>query len=143
MAKDSLERFGVSMGKNLLNDFDRFIKKQGYGNRSEAIRDMVREKLSEEGVEKAIAESGEMFAVLTMVYDHHKPALMEKITHIQHDFGGNIIATMHIHMDHDNCMEMIAFKGPGNEITDIANKLSSTKGVLLGKFIVLPNEIPR
>ncbi len=142
MTKKELERFGVSMPSSLLRDFDALIKELGYDNRSEAIRDMARKRLAEEAVDKTAASGDPTFSVLTIVYDHHKPALMERITDLQHHYIDCIISTMHIHMDRYNCVEIVALKGPGKKVLEVTNKLSSLKGVSLGKFIFLPEQIP-
>ncbi|MEO0293513.1 MAG: nickel-responsive transcriptional regulator NikR [candidate division WOR-3 bacterium] len=118
-------RFGISMGEDLLKRFDNLIKKEGYKNRSEAIRDLIRERL----VKKEWEEEGEVCGGILVVYNHHKGGLPEKITDIQHDFHKVIVSTQHIHMDYDNCMEIISVRGKVKEIYKFYNKLRSTTGV--------------
>jgi CopG family nickel-responsive transcriptional regulator len=120
-----LIRFGVSMDGELLNGFDKLIEKEGYVNRSEAIRDLIRERL----VEEEWREEDEVCGSILLVYDHHKHHLAEKITEMQHDFYKLVISTQHIHMDHDNCMEVISIRGKAKQIRDFFNKLRATTGI--------------
>jgi len=125
-----LFRFGVSLEKDLLDKFDRLIKKENYANRSEAFRDLIREKLV-----KAEWKSGEHVAgTITLVYDHHKRDLLNVLTDIQHEYHDFIISGQHIHLDHNNCLEIIVVKGNPKEITTLANKLKSAKGVMFGQL---------
>lgn len=124
----SLFRFGVSLEKKLLDEFDTLIKRKNYSNRSEAFRDLIRQEL----VKEEWAKSGEVVGAITLVYGHHKRELVNKLTDIQHDFQGTIISTQHIHLDHDNCLELIAVKGPAADITKLADTLKSVKGVKHG-----------
>lgn len=123
MAK--LIRFGVSVEENLLDKFDKLIQEENYPNRSEAFRDLIREKL----VKKEWEENKEVAAAITLVYDHHKRALLNSLTDIQHDFHHLIISTQHIHLDQDNCLEVVVVKGRPKEIEELANKMKSTKGI--------------
>jgi len=109
----------------LLNRFDKLIEKEGYENRSEAIRDLIRERL----VEEEWREEDEVCGGILLVYDHHKPHLTEKITEIQHHFYKLVISTQHIHMDHDNCLEIISVRGLAKEIRKFFNKLRATTGI--------------
>jgi CopG family nickel-responsive transcriptional regulator len=118
-------RFGVSMDGELLNGFDKLIEKEGYSNRSEAIRDLIRGKL----VEEEWMEEDEVCGGILLVYDHHKHHLTEKITEIQHHFYKLVISTQHIHMDHDNCMEVISIRGKAKDIRNFFNKLRATTGI--------------
>lgn len=120
-----LIRFGVSMDKALVDRFDRLIEGEGYGNRSEAIRDLIRQRLVEEQWE----EEEEVCGGILLVYDHHKHHLTEKITEIQHRFYKLVISTQHIHMDHDNCMEIISVRGRAKELHKFFNKLRATTGI--------------
>jgi CopG family transcriptional regulator, nickel-responsive regulator len=120
-----LTRFGVSMDKDLIERFDGLIKEEGYINRSEAIRDLIRERLVEEEWE----EDDEVCGGILLVYDHHKHHLSEKITEIQHHFYKLVISTQHIHMDHDNCMEIISIRGKARDIKNFFNKLRATTGI--------------
>jgi len=120
-----LIRFGVSMDHGLIKRFDRLIEEEGYVNRSEAIRDLIRERLVEEEWKKDEKVCGGIL----LVYDHHKHHLIQKITEIQHHFYKLVISTQHVHMDHDNCMEIISVRGKAREIHRFFNKLRATTGV--------------
>lgn len=118
-------RFGVSMNKELLSRFDKIIEGEGYGNRSEAIRDLIRERL----IEEEWREKDDVCGGILLVYDHHKSGLTEKITEIQHHFYKLVISTQHIHMDHDNCMEIVSIRGKAGEIQKFFNNLRATTGI--------------
>ena len=124
-------RFGVSISKKLLRDFDRLISDIGYPNRSEAIRHLIRERL----VQKEWQQSDEeTIGAITVVYSHEVRELTERLTELQHQYHREIISTMHIHLDRHNCLEVIAVKGKGADIKKIADKLLSTKGIKHGKL---------
>jgi len=123
-------RFGVSMDEELLARFDVEVVRQGYANRSEAIRDLIRERL----VREEWHAGEEVVGVITLVYDHHVRNLEARITDIQHGHHHRVISTMHIHLDHDNCLEIIAVKGKGAEIAELASKLIGLKGVRHGRL---------
>jgi CopG family nickel-responsive transcriptional regulator len=126
----SLERVGVSLDQDLLEQFDQLIAEQGYTNRSEAIRDLIRDRLSAEQLEKPTANA---VAGIFLVYDHHSTALTNKLMHLQHDHVLDIIASTHIHLDHHNCLEIIIVKGKVQKIQALADKMGSLKGVKLSK----------
>ena len=126
----TLVRFGVSLDEHLLVDFDQLIARRKYTNRSEAIRDLIRDSL----VGQEWDENKEAVATITFVYNHHVPDLTRKLTHIQHDFQGHIMAGMHVHLDHDNCLEVLVAKGKGTAIRNVANAILSVKGVKHGKL---------
>ena len=125
------KRFGVSISEELLERFDDMISDRGYDNRSEAIRDMIRDRL----VEREWEEDDEVMGVVTLLYDHHKRNLSDKLTHRQHHFHDLIVSTTHLHVDEDNCLELIAVQGKGKEVKEVADKLISTKGVIHGKLL--------
>ena len=129
----NLTRFGMSLNSQLLEKFDQLIKKQGYSNRSEAIRDLIRDKLIDEEWEKRDAKT---IGVFSLVYDHHQRDLSKKLTQVQHQYTGAIVSSTHIHIDHDNCLEVIILKGKSSEIRAISNELQSIKGVKHGKLIM-------
>lgn len=133
-----LVRFGVAMEEDLLARFDGLIEKRGYPNRSEALRDLVRHELDHDAWESG----GRIVATVTLIYDHHVRELTERLTEIQHDFGSRIISTLHVHLDHDHCMEVIAARGPSAEIKRLAERLLGAKGVLSGDVTAaaLPDE---
>lgn len=127
-----LVRFGVSLDHHLLDGFDRHIERRKYTNRSEALRDLIRDQLvSQEWTGEADKES---VATITFVYDHHVRDLSGKLTHIQHDFQGHILAGMHVHLDHNHCLEVLVVKGKGSQIRTVADALVSVKGVKHGKL---------
>ena len=125
-------RFGVSLEKELLDKFDRLIKEKKYPNRSEAIRDLIRENL----VKREWVEEKEVAGAITLVFDHHKRELMNTLTDIQHDFHELIVSSQHIHLDKDNCFEIIAVKGDPKRIEKLAFKMRSTKGVIHGSLTI-------
>lgn len=125
---EELKRFGVSMDAGLLERFDGFIVDHAYTNRSEAIRDLIRRAL----VEEEWAHDRETVGAINIVYDHHVPGLNQKINRLQHDFPGEVIASMHVHLDHDNCMEVIVARGKAHEIKGLSDRLIAIKGVLHG-----------
>jgi len=120
-----LNRFGVSLEKELLRHFDEHIKKKNYTCRSEALRDLIRQEL----VQKQWHEGKEIAGTITMIYDHHQRQLVNKLMDIQHDFGGIIISTQHIHLDHHNCLEIIAVKGKPRQAQELVDKLKAVKRV--------------
>jgi CopG family nickel-responsive transcriptional regulator len=128
-----LVRFGVSLDEALLNQFDPFIDRLGYKSRSEAIRDLIRERLVAE--EWAIAKTPTM-GVLSLVYSHDVRELSKKLTEIQHHHLGIILSSTHIHMDEHNCLEVVILKGSGKAIQEVAGRLLSAKGVKHGKLIM-------
>lgn len=125
-----IERIGISLESGLLKKFDKLIDGLGYANRSEAVRDLIREKLSQ----KQLAEAkGEAVAAVCLVYDHHTSGLSKKLTEMQHSKFFHTISAMHIHIDHHNCLEVITLKGKVSEIQKMAERIVSLKGVKLGK----------
>ncbi|MDD4894436.1 MAG: nickel-responsive transcriptional regulator NikR [Candidatus Omnitrophica bacterium] len=120
-----LVRFGVSLEKILLARFDSHLKGKKYTNRSEAIRDLIREDL----IKRQWQEGNEIAGTITIIYDHHKRELVNKLMDIQHDFGGVIISTQHIHLDHHNCLEIIAVKGRPKLAQKLADTLKAVKWV--------------
>lgn len=126
----NLVRFGVSLEKELLERFDEHIQEKKYTNRSEAIRDMIRDEL----VKKEWLEGKEVTGSITLVYNHHKRELTNFLIDIQHDYHHIILSTQHIHLDEDNCLEIIVMKGKPKEIEELYGKLKSAKGVKHGGF---------
>ena len=125
-----LIRFGVSISSGLLDKFDELIEAKGYVNRSEAIRDLIRDYLVEHEWEK----DAETMGAVTLVYDHHMRELTESLTALQHDFHSSVISSMHVHVDEHNCLEVIVIRGKGSKVKEIADRLISTKGVKHGKL---------
>ena len=120
-----LVRFGVSLPAELLDRFDRVIHRKGYTNRSEALRDLIRENL----VEQEWEEGAEVVGAIMMVFDHHIRKLQNSITDIQHSHINIIIATQHVHLDHHNCLEVTILKGRSERITRLAELLKAQRGV--------------
>lgn len=124
-------RFGISADERLLERFDALIADKGYVNRSEAVRDLMRNALVEE--QWAGGES-EAVGTVTLVYDHHTSDLAERLTEHQHTHHHEIISTLHIHLDAHHCLEIVVLRGMAREIGRLASALIGTKGVKHGKF---------
>lgn len=120
-----LIRFGISIEKELSDKFDRFIKEKNYTNRSEAIRDLIRETF----VKEAWRQNKNVSGAINMVYDHHQRELVDKIIGIQHDFSRFIISSQHVHLNHHDCLEIVVVKGTSKDIQKLADRLKSIKGV--------------
>ncbi len=125
-----LTRFGVSLEKELLREFDRRIKEKKYTNRSEALRDLIRAEL----VKKEWQTNREVAGAITLVYDHHKRQLVNKLMNIQHEHHTNILSTQHLHLDDDNCLEIIVIKGRAKQIEELYDELKSAKGIKHSAF---------
>jgi CopG family nickel-responsive transcriptional regulator len=129
----ALTRFGVSIDSDLLKRFDKFLERTGYENRSEAFRDLIRARLVEEEVQHPGTHA---LGVLSLVYDHNKRELEERLTELQHMHHTTVIAATHVHVDHDNCLEVILLKGDVRKMRDIANSLAILKGVKHSKLVL-------
>lgn len=127
-----LTRTGVSIETDLLEQFDGLIARRGYKNRSEAIRDLIRESL----VSEAIDKNRQVVATLSMIYDHHRPNLSEKLNQIQHHSHGNIMAATHVHLDEDNCLEVVIMRGRSGEVQHLADHMLAMRGVKHGKLVL-------
>ncbi len=125
-------RTGVSIEPELLDKFDRFITKRGYRNRSEALRDLIRESLIDEDIE----QNRLVVATLSMVYDHHRHDLSNKLNEIQHHAHRNVLAATHVHLDHDNCLEVVIMKGLSGDVKQLADHMLSMRGVKHGKLVI-------
>jgi CopG family transcriptional regulator, nickel-responsive regulator len=121
-----LVRFGVSLDSGLLGEFDKHLKAKTYATRSKALEDLIREALVKQEWEHG---SGDAAGAITIVYDHHKRALVNNLLDIQHDYQGTIISTQHVHLTHDNCLEVIVVKGKPAEVQKLSDELKSEKGV--------------
>jgi len=128
-----LSRIGVAIDSDLLKKFDRRIARRGYSNRSEAFRDLIRDDLVEQNW--ASPESN-VVGTVTLVYDHHVRQLNEKLTSIQHEFHHSILSTLHVHLDHDHCLEVIVVRGKSAEVRKVADSLISAKGVKHGRLTI-------
>jgi CopG family nickel-responsive transcriptional regulator len=131
------ERVGVSLEKELLEAFDKLIAEKGYQSRSEAIRDLIRQQLSDNRLRNDKAEA---VAAVVLVYDHHATAIMERLTELQHSHVLKTISSLHVHLDHHDCLEVIVLRGKVGEINRMGEKLISIKGVKLGRVNLLANE---
>jgi len=128
---ENIIRKGIAFETKQLKEFDKLIKKRGYKNRSEAIRDIIRKELIEESIS---APEKKMMASLTIVFDHHKHNLQHKLTHIQHKT--NIIkSTLHIHLNCDDCMEVLILEGKVKDIKKFSDHILAQKGVKHGKLV--------
>lgn len=126
-----ITRFGVSLDGTLLKRFDRLIERKGYGNRSEAIRDLIRETLVREQWEFGTDEA---VGTITLVYDHETRDLADKLTDLQHAHYETIVSTLHVHLDAHNCLEVLVLRGKAAGLKEIADRLIGTRGVKHGTF---------
>ena len=136
---EQVERIGVSLEKKLLLSFDKLIAKQGYPSRSEAIRDLIRERLSSERLRDSAATA---VAAVFVIYDHHSTRLMQDLVGMKHSHLLQTICSMHIHLDAHDCMEVIVLKGQVGEINKTGENILSLKGVKLGKVNLITTELP-
>jgi CopG family nickel-responsive transcriptional regulator len=127
-----LARFGVSLESDLLRQFDEVITRKGYDNRSEAIRDLIRDRLVGEQADRNSIVVG----TLTIVYEHHRPNLTEKLIEAQHRAGSKVLAATHVHLDHHHCLEVVVLKGRSGEVQELANGILSLRGVNHGQLVV-------
>ena len=127
-----IERFSVSAPKDLLGKLDQFMRKSGYQNRSEAIRDLIRGLAVEEEWKSG---KHEVVGTITLVYSHDSHDLADRLADIQHSHHKNIISTTHIHLDEHNCLEALVVRGKAKKIKEIADRLISSKGVKHGKLV--------
>ncbi len=127
------ERFSVSLAPSLLKELDRMVRKRGSSNRSQAIAEMIRKELVEHRQELGDVT---IAGTVTLVYDHHRPQLQAVLTQIQHDHHACIISTVHVHLDHDNCLEVLVVKGKASQVKAIADELIAAKGVKVGRLTV-------
>lgn len=132
MKNKETKRFGVSLPPELLEKFDEKIENEMYTNRSEAIRDLIRNSLVEERWESS---EEEVIGALTLVYDHEKKGISDKLTDLQHENLTHVISSMHVHLDEHHCMETLAIKGKADAVQKISDSLISTKGVKHGKLV--------
>jgi len=129
----ALSRIGVAIDTDLLRHFDHLIAERGYTNRSEAFRDLIRDELVQKQAE---SPDSQVVGTVTLVYDHHVRMLSDKLTDIQHDFHRSILSTLHVHLDHDNCLEVLVVRGKAGEVRKVADVLISTKGVKHGRLTI-------
>jgi len=128
-----LSRIGVSIDSELLHRFDSFIADQGYDNRSEAFRDLIRDRLVGSVV---VASNAAVVGTVTLIYGHHTRLLPEKLADLQHESHGIVISTLHAHLDHENCLEVVILRGKSRDVQKLADRLISTKGVRHGRLVM-------
>jgi CopG family nickel-responsive transcriptional regulator len=128
-----LSRIGVAIDSELLDKFDRLIGQRGYTNRSEAFRDLIRDELVEKTWE---SPDSAVVGTVTLVYDHHVRLLNERLTSIQHDHHHAILSALHVHLDHDNCLEVLVVRGRASEVRKVSDALISMKGVKHGRLTI-------
>src|ERR1051325_11275746 len=128
-----LSRIGVAIDSALLDKFDKLISRRGYENRSEAFRDMIRDELVEETSQSPEAQ---VVGTVTLLYDHHVRLLNEKLTGLQNEHHRSILSTLHVHLDHDHCLEVLVVRGKADAVRKIADSLTSTKGVRHGRLTI-------
>lgn len=133
MEKEGVARLSVSLNKALLKKLDRMVREKGYDNRSLAVAHMIADTLVEHQHELGDVEA---VGTVTLVYDHHRPGVQERLTEIQHDHLHEIISAMHVHLDHHNCLEVLVVRGRASAIQSFANLLIAAKGVKHGRLTV-------
>ncbi|MBS4095869.1 MAG: nickel-responsive transcriptional regulator NikR [Sulfuricella sp.] len=131
-----MERFTISLDEKLARQFDDLIRQQGYQNRSEAVRDMLRQRLEAERLRKEDAPY--CTASVSYVYNHHERDLASRLTNLQHDHHDLTLSTMHVHLDHDNCLETVILRGPTAQVRSFAESLIAERGVRHGQFNLVP-----
>ncbi len=125
-------RFSVSLPEKLLEQFDKLLIKKGYKNRSEGIRDLIRDNLIQQDIE----ENKDVYGVITILYDHHVRELSEKVIAEQHRSEAEVISSMHVHLDHHNCLEAIAIRGTVEVVQRFADRLIGTRGIKHGRLFL-------
>jgi CopG family transcriptional regulator, nickel-responsive regulator len=132
----TVDRFGVSMPGEQLEAFDRLLTRKGYDNRSEAVRDMVRQWMVEDEWEHPQDDSEERVAVAVIVYDHDRADLSQKLTHVQHEQVGVVVTALHLHLDSHNCLEVILLRGAAGHVHQLGRSIIATRGVKFGKLVL-------
>ena len=135
---EKITRFGVSISPDLLDRFDKIIKKKGYYNRSEAIRDIIRKSIVKEDT---VDPYSNVIGTLTMIYDHHQRMLTNKLLDLQHKHHNEILSTTHIHVDHNNCLEVLVLKGKTGEIKKLADNIRALKGIKHGELVITKSSL--
>jgi CopG family nickel-responsive transcriptional regulator len=133
-----MERFTISLEDELASQFQDYIDEHGYKNRSEAMRDLIREKLENKRLEQA---EGSCIGTLTYLYDHHERELAKRLTQTHHHHHDLSISTLHVHLDHDNCMETVVVKGNIKDVQQFASSVITQAGVRHGKLYLIPAEV--
>jgi len=133
-----IARFSVSVEEELLEQFDRFCKEEHFATRSEAVRQLIREKLTRRAWE---SDTREVAGTLTLVYDHHRPQLRDRLMELQHDNTELVVSTLHAHLSHDVCLEVIVLRSPASRLQKIASQLRGMKGIFKGELVMASGEI--
>ena len=133
-----ITRFGISIEPELLKQFDKILVKEGYTNRSEKIRDLIRKNLIDNEIKNPDSEA---VGTLTIIYDHHTGNLTNKLLNIQHEHNNEILTTTHVHIDHQNCLEVIVLKGKIGNIQKLTNNIIALKGIKNGKLVITKSSI--
>lgn len=134
-----LSRIGVAIDADLLEQFDHLIGERGYGSRSEAFRDLIRDALIAQAAE---SDATPVVGTITLVYDHHQRMLSDRLTDIQHEHHHAVLSTLHVHLDHDNCLEVIVVRGAAGQVRRVADALISIKGVTHGRLTLTRPQKP-
>lgn len=133
-----VERVGVSFEPELLSKFDKLIRKKGYTNRSEAIRDLVRKSIIEADVK---IEECDVIGTLTIVYEHERKMFINKLLNIEHLHHGEILSTTHVHIDKHTCLEVLIISGKTKNVKRLADKIIAIKGVKHGELVITKKEL--
>ena len=128
-----LSRIGIALDSELLDRFDRSIERRGYTNRSEAFRDLIRDRLV---TELTAAPGSIVVGTVTLIYDHHASGITEKLTELQHAHHELVVSTSHAHLDHDSCLEVLIVHGKSAQVTQFADRLIGLKGVQHGRLVM-------
>jgi CopG family nickel-responsive transcriptional regulator len=131
-------RFSVSVESELLNRFDEFCQRERFATRSEAVRQLIRNQLTEQAW---ASDTGEVAGTLTLVYDHHRPQLHDRLTEVQHEHTDCVISTLHAHLTHDLCLEVIVLRGSAGRLQRIAAQLKGLKGIYKGELVMASGEV--
>ncbi len=133
-----MERMTISLDEDLAHQFDQFISERGYRNRSEAVRDLIRQTLGSERLESE--DSAHCIGTLTYVYNHHERELASRLTQVQHHHHDLALSTLHVHLDHDNCMETVVLRGATEDVRQFADSVIAKPGVRHGNLYLVPVE---
>ena len=134
-----MERFTISLDESLAQEFDTLLRERGYANRSEAVRDMLRRELEVHRL--ARRDAPHCIASLSYVYNHHERRLSERLTDLQHHAHDLVVSSMHVHLDHDNCLETLFLRGATADVRALAEKISAERGVRHGQINLVPVEV--
>ena len=129
----AIERVGVAFEPELLRDFDSLIRGKGYASRSEAVRDLVRRSIIESAIKD---DNASVIGTLTIIYDHDAPGVTDRLLHLQHHHHGDIMTTMHIHVDESSCLEVLIVRGRSRAVRTLADNIKALKGVKHGELVV-------